>query len=386
MLIKMPKVKTFLDLGLLIFTLKTGFDISAILPSFGIIDTLVVVLGLGSLFLAILQQGYSIKTLFTYALIAILSLCSTYLSGQSVIIVTVVTIMAIRRTDISKVIVKIRKWSTAFLFVHTLIFFFLVAIGRCNFFSIDLQGRIRASFGFVHANTFSIYFFNILLGWIWENFDKLTGKEILKIWLLETISFLLTNSKTSYFCAGVFLVLLVMLKSKKLSSKGINVLAAGIVPALSAIFYCVYILWLKGNAFIYLLDTALTGRIELGAYALRKYGVSTIGQKIEYGVLTWTPEWKLNYFTLDCTYTCLWMNIGWIWIVILSICFFLLSQKKDSRISLFIIMWALYAISEVHGLNGYLCFPIFLIAYLLQDKKNGVLYDKCKSVNNCCGL
>lgn len=42
--------------------------------------------------------------------------------------------------------------------------------------------------------------------------------------------------------------------------------------------------------------------------------------------------------------------------------------KGSIKTSVFIIMWALYAISEVHGLDAYLCFPILMISTLLDNK------------------
>ena len=89
---------------------------------------------------------------------------------------------------------------------------------------------------------------------------------------------------------------------------------------------------------------------------------------MSFGKIAWTPEWQLNYFTLDCTYTSLWVNIGWMWIIILMVCFLMLAKRKEIKISLFIIMWALYAISEVHGLDAYLCFPILMVVLLLNNQ------------------
>ena len=366
--VKAPRVNTFVDLGLLLFVLKTGFDVSGILPHNTIVDNITIVVGLGAFVIAVLQQNYSAGTLFKYAMITVLSLCSTLTSGQSVIIITVITILAIRQLDFTKVIRKIRIWSTWFICIHSICFLIQLLLGNAKMFSTDAQGRVRASFGFGHANTFSIYLFNIILMWVWENYEKLSWKHVAMIFLIETAAFMLTNSRTSYLCVIVFLLLLVLILYSKSSLRWLNKVAGLIFPILSVLALVSYKLLLDGNMTIRLIDDALTGRITLGAYAFQKDGLSFIGQKMSFGKIAWTPEWQLNYFTLDCTYTSLWVNIGWMWIIILMVCFLMLAKRKEIKISLFIIMWALYAISEVQGLDAYLCFPILMVVLLLNNQ------------------
>ena len=180
------------------------------------------------------------------------------------------------------------------------------------------------------------------------------------IFLIETAAFMLTNSRTSYLCVIVFLLLLVLILYSKSSLRWLNKVAGLIFPILSVLALVSYKLLLDGNMTIRLIDD--------GAYAFQKDGLSFIGQKMSFGKIAWTPEWQLNYFTLDCTYTSLWVNIGWMWIIILMVCFLMLAKRKEIKISLFIIMWALYAISEVQGLDAYLCFPILMVVLLLNNQ------------------
>lgn len=367
MQIKIPKVRTCLEMGLFIFTIKTGLDISGIISLNEYVDSALIIVGLVMFIIAILQQGYTLSVLLKYAVITAISLYSTILSGQSVIIITVITILAVRQTNITDIIKKIRIWASLFLVIHSLYYFVLLLFEDAQLFAIDAQGRLRASFGFGHANSFSIYLFNIILAWVWENYERLTTKHLAIIAIIETLFFLFTDSKTSYICVAIFLVFLYTTIKKKRNSETIHRVAASIVPLLALLFLCFYHLWLKGNPFIIVMDNILTGRIKLGAYALHQYGITPLGQSVFYGKLSWTPDWNLNYFTLDCTYTSLWINIGWIWLIILSIAFFKLARKKDRKVSIFIIMWALYAITEVHGLDVYLCVPILLVDLLFKN-------------------
>lgn len=378
--IKFPKLNTFLDMGLFIFTIKTGLDISVLLQLNTYLDSFLIIAGLAMFIIAILQQGYTGTVLLKYAAITVISLYSTFLSDQSVIIITVITILAVRQTDLTEVIRKIRIWASVFLVMHLLCYTVLLIFGDAEFFALDGQGRLRASFGFIHANMFSIYLFNIILAWVWENYERLKIKHLIVIAIIETVSFFLTDSRTSYICVLILLFMLFLKIKGKGKLKVIHKMAYIIVPFLASVFLLLYNLWLKGNVVAYIVDNMLTGRIKLGAYALSSYGLTIWGQKMDYGLLAWTSEWNLNYFTLDCTYTSMWTNIGWIWILILSVCFFLLARKKCLKISIFIIIWALYAISEVHGLSAYLCFPILLITLLFSSKNNSSLVTKRNSM------
>ena len=372
--VKAPRVNTFVDLGLLLFVLKTGFDVSGILPHNTIVDNIIIVVGLGTFVISVLQQNYSANTLFKYAIVTVLSLCSTLTSGQSVIIITVITILAIRQLDFTKVIRKIRIWSTWFICIHSICFLIQLLLGNAKMFSTDAQGRVRASFGFGHAHValsapiISAY---CVASVLWSRIflkEKLSWKHVAMIFLIETAAFMLTNSRTSYLCVIVFLLLLVLILYSKSSLRWLNKVAGLIFPILSVLALVSYKLLLDGNMTIRLIDDALTGRITLVAYAFQKDGLSFIGQKMSFGKIAWTPEWQLNYFTLDCTYTSLWVNIGWMWIIILMVCFLMLAKRKEIKISLFIIMWALYAISEVQGLDAYLCFPILMVVLLLNNQ------------------
>lgn len=169
--VKAPRVNTFVDLGLLLFVLKTGFDVSGILPHNTIVDNITIVVGLGAFVISVLQQNYSANTLFKYAIVTVLSLCSTLTSGQSVIIITVITILAIRQLDFTKVIRKIRIWSTWFICIHSIYFLIQLLLGNAYKNSI-LQAYQRTDVvSKVALATSTIqYVFQLLVLWLFKNY------------------------------------------------------------------------------------------------------------------------------------------------------------------------------------------------------------------------
>lgn len=62
---------------------------------------------------------------------------------------------------------------------------------------------------------------------------------------------------------------------------------------------------------------------------------------------------------------------GIVFIILCFTIFVLLSRKKSNKINIFIIVWALYSITEAAGLNCFLSFLIMMSVFLFDRKKSG---------------
>lgn len=376
--LKLPRIKDSFELGIILFTIKTFFDVSDIFSVGTIGDSLLVIIAMISMIISIIKQRFSIKTLLIYLVVTIMSLYTTMKTGQSVIIITTITCLALRKKDLNKTIQTIYSISKILLTIQLFCFFALVLVKQQPLLLSMSDGRIRMSLGFVHPNSFAIYFLNLLLMWVWLNYEKINKKDILFMILLSTLCFLMTDTKTSYIITLIFSILLYLIKYSKLPKNIINIISKYIFPILSVLILILIIKFLDGNIIAHKINHMLTGRIKLGAYAYNKFGLSLLGQNIEFGTIIWESSWLLNSFTFDSIYSTFWINWGWIWIVVLSILFLKLSNLKNKKINLFIIVWSLYAITEVHGLNGFLCFPILLLTLLFDDKYKEIVDIKIK--------
>lgn len=141
-----------------------------------------------------------------------------------------------------------------------------------------------------------------------------------------------------------------------------------IVPICSGLTLLCVNLLLSGNLIAEAVNALLSDRIKLGAYGVSHYGYSFLGQKVAKTNIVWEAEWGFNGFTFDNIYTYLAVNQGIIWILLLSVLFYYLAKKEDLKTSIFIIIWALYGITEVHGLNGFISFPILLVVSLFEHR------------------
>jgi hypothetical protein len=129
---------------------------------------------------------------------------------------------------------------------------------------------------------------------------------------------------------------------------------------------------LRGNRAALLIDEIMTGRIKYAAYAFTRSGTSWLPRYLDYvetGKVSWTQEWNLNTFTFDNLYSFLFVQMGMIWIVVFSAVMFLARRKANFKIKVFLLMWIIFSMVEVHGLNCFKFFPLLLLSTLLSKKE-----------------
>ena len=346
--------------------IKVFISMSNILPQSAIVDNVLSFTSAGLLFFDIIQQKFTIKRLLSYGVVALFALYTSSVTGQYGFLITVIAIMAISKSDFDKVLYFIYHWEILLFAAHTILALFWNLLPGTSIVQ-NIGGVERFNFGFGHPNTFSAYIFNLIIMWSWLHYKNITNKNIILILILGIVSYAFTRTRTSTLNIIIFCIIILIDRHFKNTVVFRNV-AKIIVPVCSLIIYILITQFTTGSPFVLWLDQVLSGRIRLGAYAYYRYGITFFGQNISFTDVTWDAFWRLNDFTFDCTYTSLMIMQGTLWLFVLSIGFFLLGQIKDNRISIAIILWGLYAVTEVQGMNGFLCFPILLLTMLLKPK------------------
>lgn len=364
--IVLPKPKSLMHYGLLLMICKVSFESSAILPYNELFDTILSVLSALCLIVYSLMQGYTNQRIIAYSIVICVAVYSVFCTSQFGFLITFLTIIAIAKCDIDEIINFIFSYEILFLVVHTICCLILMAAGKILLYA-NYYGEIRFNFGFIHPNVFSIYLFNLILMWIWLNYSKLNIWNLIGICLIEVLFFILTRTRTTlieFFVA----VLLILIGKRRENSRLLSCIAAVISPLISIFILVLISNYTRNIPIINFIDGLLSSRIRLGAYGYTNYGITLFGQSINFNVI-WDPFWRLNGFTFDCTYSSLWVMQGAVWLVVISIAFYKLAKLRSNKINVMLIVWCLYAITEVHGLNGFKCFPILLIVLLLQNKQ-----------------
>jgi len=62
-------------------------------------------------------------------------------------------------------------------------------------------------------------------------------------------------------------------------------------------------------------------------------------------------------------------RVGMVWIVISSVIAAIVCFKAEFKVKVFMLVWILYAVVEVHGLNCFKFFPLLLLSTLFSQKE-----------------
>lgn len=368
------KSNLFLYSGTLFLVIKTVLSTSKIIPYSEFMDTILATLGALCMILSIIMQRYRVKVLFIYTMLIGITAYNAMITGNNALAVTVITCLAIRKTDLKIYIQFIFKLQSALVICHTIIAIIGGMIGTFNIVQ-NIGGITRYDFGMLHPNSFAALLFNLMIMWIWLNWHKIKTKHIIYMILGSGVLYCFCKTRTNFIAMLAVIGCVYVCRVKHKFVRLIGKIATVIIPLLSVAMGTAIILYTTGNGIVLLLNKVLNARITLGAYALAHEGFTLFGQNMTslYTETTWDPIWQLNGFTFDCIYTYMLINQGIIWLILLMILFAKLAKRKNPKDNVAIIAWALYGVTEVQGLNCFSCMPILLLTKLFgkETEKNG---------------
>lgn len=376
MTMRIPKPKGYADYAMLIMILKTFLSSSSVLYYNETMDTVLTGAAVLMFVLAILRQGYTIRELFLCMIVSVIALYSCLQCGNSALLITILTCLAIRTKAPEKVVEFMFRYNVLFFAVHTFIALLSAAVLGSKL-TVMYYGVMRFHLGLGNKNRLAIIVFNLLLAWIYLHFDNIKQKNIAQIIAIGIIVYLATGTRT-FLVEIAFLLLILYLAKRPITRTQcpLTMPTKVIFPMAALIMILLVVNYTSYNAILVQIDNFLSARIRLGAYAYARDGFTLLGQRVD-GTAVWDEVYKLNSFTFDNIYTSLAINQGIIWIILLSIAFFFMAKKGDVKNNFVLIIWTLYGITEVHGLNCYMFFPLVLLAQLLtkreQRKTVGVL-------------
>lgn len=366
---RIKKSNLFLYIGTFILVVKTMFSASKIVPYNELADTILSVMGALSLIVSVIMQQYKIKTLLLYAMLIGITVYNAMVTGNNALAVTVIVCLAVRKTDLTNYIKFIFKIEGLLLICHTTIAVAGYLFGLFDIVQI-IGGVSRYNFGMQHPNSFAALAFNLMIMAIWLRWDKIKMRHIVFVIFEASVLYIFCKTRTSFVAMMIIIGLVLICGVWHRSERFVEKIAYIIIPLLTVSMAVAVILYAKGNSVVLLLNEVLNARISLGAYALAHYQFTLFGQNMTtlYTGTTWDPIWRLNAFTFDCIYTYMLINQGIVWLIILTVLFAKLAQRKNTKDNVAIVAWALYGVTEVQGLNCFSCMPIILLAKLFRKE------------------
>lgn len=362
---------SILDIATYSMTIKAFLSISVAIPSVKIVDLALTGLFIGAVVYEIVAKRYSAKGLFMIGCTALLLLYTTLVTKYSDPMITFMFIVAIKGREINKIIAKIYKCDLLMTVIHFVFTIYGSIAG--NLILVNYSRNVyRYNLGFVHANALGAFCFAMIIMYIWLHYKRLKGRNFAFLLLISVVCYGLCKSRTAFLLSILGIILFALAKKGyNAFSNVINFTAKILFPVTAGMIYLITRLYEKGNVIGVLIDNLLTGRINLGAYALDRVGFTLLGRNIDfYGKLaSFNPKYNLISFTFDCVYTFIFCSMGLLYLVLFSLLFFKLASKNNVLINISLILWVLYGVTEVACLNGFDFFPIFFSVHLINGRQ-----------------
>lgn len=357
--------------GLFLLIIKDFLYNSNMIPWPDILDDAISACIMAIFLMVMIQKKYSVKYLLIYFLVSVLAVYSAYITGYKIIAITVLTIFAIRDEPIDEIARFIFRWKSLLLLNHTLLALILAIAGIVQISGYFEVTRYRMHFGYGMPGHFADYVLDIMILWIWINYENIKNQDYIKLFFAALVCYICTDSRTVFAVSVLLIGGVFLTKKTRKFDWSIQMISRWIVPLLTAFMFCVIRLFAEEAAFGYAIDSLLNTRVRLNGYRLEQYGVTLFGQNcpLIYNPI-WSPVWKTGGGPFDNVYMWLSINMGIVWLILISGCFYLLANKKKPIINLLIIIWALCSMLDTDFLNGIRSFSILLITLLFDQTKN----------------
>lgn len=357
--IRIPVPVSLFEWGILFLLLKVMCDASGILPYGDTADTFLSVIACVLLTFSVLFKRVSLAELLVYGVVLISALLTSISTGSMFIFLTVISCLSARRQNLDRFLYVVFVYELIFFVFHTLLSIMLIPFGY-NMIQ-EFNGSERFYFGFVHPNTFSIILLNLTVLWVWRKYHALKKEHLAVILAVHVVFYCFTLCRSALYAVLVLVILICVFYGKEKRRKILALLAKYSVPVLGALIFMLVSQYTSDHWLIKAVDSILSGRIKLGAYAYETYGVTLLGQNLSSIVVVWDDYWKLSGHTFDCVYSYMLINYGIVWLIMIVVLFYNCAKKGNEKVNIMLILWACYGIAEVHPLNPFLFFPLFLI-------------------------
>ena len=374
----MKQREIILDMGkaaFFVLAVKVLASSSSLIPWNSFVDNLCIVFAVGVMLVKVCTMTLTLGRLLSLGAVSLVVLYTCVALGQYDLMVSLVAICLLIDEDIDAYISMVFRMQSVVVVGHVAVAILMSLAGAEEMFWRVSGGRLRFNGGLSHANVLSGYITSCMMMFAWVRFNQITRNQWGWLSLVTVLSYAVSRSRTGLML-NVLLLLLVYFaqKDSQLLRRSIKPILFLLFPTLAAFVFWALKQYLNNSSVAVFVDDLLTGRIKYAAYAYTRSGTTWLPRYLEYaekGVVSWTPEWRLNTFAFDNLYSFIFVQMGMIWIVLFTVAVAVLCLKSNFKIRVFILVWVLFAMTEVRGLNGFKFFPILLFSTLFSREGTG---------------
>lgn len=372
----MKQQEIILDMGraaFFVLALKVMASSSSLIPWNPLLDNLCILFAVCVMLVKLYTLTLPLHKLIGLGAASLLVLYSCVRIGQYDLMVTLIAVILLIDEDIEGYIALLFRTESLVLAAHIAVALILSLSGSGEVYWRMTGSRLRFDGGFGHANVLSCYITSCMLMYAWIHFKRLTRNQWAWMAAVTVLSYVMSRSRTGLLLNILLLVVVYLAQQEEpLLEKGISRSLLLLFPALSLLVFLATKQYLNGSSWAVLLDDVLTGRIKYAAYAFVRSGTTWLPRYLDYaemGVVVWTPEWGLNSFTFDNVYSFMFMQLGMVWIILTAVLIAAVSRKASFKVKVFLLVWVLFGMVEVHGLNCFRFFPLLLLSTLLSTEE-----------------
>ena len=237
----------------------------------------------------------------------------------------------------------------------------------------------RIGFLYVHPNMAAMKLGWMIIMWLWLRWDIVKKKDYFIAVIITSVLYYATKSDG---CLLIYIFIFLMALKKNTFVRKTIVFSGKFV-----FFFLGIVSW--GLSVCYMgygkitrisqqLDLFFSRRFAMSYLAIKENGITLTGQSISLrhergggGALFWFGD-----YTIDSLYTYLFISVGVIWFLIISVGFYKLLHKENYKYAVAVVVFSLYATIELHCIFLPKCFVLLLLKNCLFDE------SKSKETNN----
>lgn len=362
--------------------IKVMASSSLIMPWNPIADNLCILFAIFVLLIKLSRLTLPLGKAIFLGVISLFTLYTCITVRQYDLLVTLITIFLLINVDLDAYISLMYKIQIFILIAHLAVSCVWSAVGGYSLFWKLIDVRLRFNGGFVHPNVLSCYIMSCMLMFTWMHFKRITANGFACMAIITALTYLMTRSRTGLLLNVTLLLTVILSQSKQPSVvKALSRMLMPMFLVLLAVVHWAQRNFLAENPLVLFLNKLLNGRLKYAAYAYTQSGVTWLPRYLDYAAennVPWSSEWRLTTFTFDNIYSFFIVQMGIVWVGLLTVIIAIVCRKSDYKVKIFFLIWVLFAMVEVHGLNCYKLFVPILLCTLIS-KKGGKDYPTSKN-------
>lgn len=335
------------------------------------------------------MQKYSKKSFLISIALVILGLITLLTTKTFYPLMTILILLGMKDISLKKVFDIIIYESIIILLIQGSVFLLNLCFNPETIDYINTGDRMyRYDFYFGHPNTLACILLGICMNVIYKNYDNTKFsivKQLILIIVMTIITYILTKSRTIlilYLCFLAGLIIVSKCKSNIIEKCTLQI-SKYIFPVLSIIIILFLQFYPILGEGVNVLDNIMSRRLTLGILAKEEYGMTIMPQYVDYQQ---TVQWQNKYIAklvLDNAYMVLAINYGIIYIIIISIAFYIASKKCNNIERLYIILFTISGVTEFFGFNIAMCGILYIVVdKLLNNVEKAEERSECSDINN----